>query len=136
MLNKIIPFLDQGVCQLKYFNNIYGLAEQVRTQNEKAQVFLAVFKGNDNYIQIELETFAAYHRQLDKMSISELTSENIAGCDKAFEMSYPMTFVGCLKHADGCQTYEADSIANSIAYKLFQARFPTSLRNEVKAFST
>lgn len=135
MLNKLIPHIDIDIAELKYFSTLYGLAEKIKEGKEKnARQFPAVFIGNDNYEQVELEKMSCYHRMIGERSFSELT-ENLWGCSKAFEMTYPMVFVGCLKHSSGCEVYESDQIANSVANKLYQVQFPASIRALIKVYS-
>lgn len=136
MLNKLIPYLDNRLAELSYFGRLYGLAEKIREgKEEKAQEFPAVWSANGNYEQVELEQSAGYHRMYSERQFTELTGEEVMGCSKAFELTYPMVFVGCLKHSAGCDTYETDSLANSAANKLYQKDFDKTIRSQVRAIS-
>lgn len=135
MLNKLIPHIDISITELNQFVNIYGLAERIKeSQDSNAKEYPALFVGNDNYEQINLDTPMCYHRMRDARNISILGNDNVWGCSDAFEMTYPMVFVGCINHSPGCEVYESDSMANSVAFKLQQVTFDKALRKDIKVF--
>lgn len=137
MLKILIPHIDEALAELNYFQTLNGLAEKIKTgdkENNEIEI-PALFIGNENFDNIDLEKAMGYHRLYESVKIVELPIEDTAGCIKAFEITYPMIFVGLIDHSANCQTYESDSVANAVAYKLYQTKFDKTIRSQIAAYS-
>lgn len=132
MLNIILPYIDQYLTE---FAKNYGLAELVtETAEENAKTFPAVYLGSGDYQQIELEQQISYHRIDGSMNVVP-TTDNAIGCSRGLDITYPMVLVGYLNRDYGCDQSSSDTIANGIAFKLQQIKFPKALRATLKAWS-
>lgn len=136
MLNVLIPHIDTTLETLKYFSQLKGLAEIVSdNSDEQPKSFPAVFIGNGNYDQIELENQVCYHRIAGEKKI-EATEEETVGCSKAIMITYPMMLVGCINKTaipNYCEQYKDDLISNTVGFTLETISFK-SVKSQIKAY--
>lgn len=134
MLNKVIPYIDRIWKDFSYLKSL-GLAETIKNPGEDGISSPGIYAGKDEYIPVNLEGGSGYHRMTAERSVNQL-EDNLTGCAKVLELVYPMAFVACVKpDVRSCDQFLADSIANSIAFKLSQVKPDRELKAAIQVMT-
>lgn len=131
MLNTIIPYYDNLLTGLGYFEQFYGLAEQL---SKDGKLFPATYNSKGNWEHIDYERNCCYHRLTGQYQLTRSDDEEmVGGRNPEIEVTYPMRLVWWL-YRDTLEDngYQVHRINNAIANILY-TDYNKTLNSQLKA---